>query len=454
MEKFFKLKEKGTDVRTEMIAGITTFMTMAYILAVNPSILGATGMDSGAIFTATALASAIASFCMAFLANLPFVLSAGMGLNAYFAYTVVLGMGYSWEVALTAVFAEGLVFILLSLTNVREAIFNAIPQTLKYGVSVGIGLFICFIGLQNAHIAVDSATLVTIFSFSQSVKAGTFNSEGITVLLALIGIIITGYLVIKGVKGNILIGIFVTWILGILCQLAGIYVPNPDAGFYSLIPSGVVSMPASIAPTLFKFDFSIIAEHPLDFFSVLFAFLFVDIFDTLGTLIGCASKADMLDKDGKLPEIKGALLADSIGTMVGACLGTSTITTFVESSSGIAEGGRSGLTAVVSGLFFLLALFFSPIFLAIPSFATAPALVIVGFLMIQQVVKVEWNDLLEAIPAYIAIFAMPFLYSISEGISLGIISYVLLHVLSGKGKSVTPLMYVLAILFVLKYAML
>ncbi|MDD6518927.1 MAG: NCS2 family permease [Oribacterium sp.] len=454
MEKFFKLKEKGTDVRTEMIAGITTFMTMAYILAVNPSILGATGMDSGAIFTATALASAIASFCMAFLANLPFVLSAGMGLNAYFAYTVVLGMGYSWEVALTAVFAEGLVFILLSLTNVREAIFNAIPQTLKYGVSVGIGLFICFIGLQNAHIAVDSATLVTIFSFSQSVKAGTFNSEGITVLLALIGIIITGYLVIKGVKGNILIGIFVTWILGILCQLAGIYVPNPDAGFYSLIPSGVVSMPASIAPTLFKFDFSIIAEHPLDFFSVLFAFLFVDIFDTLGTLIGCASKADMLDEDGKLPEIKGALLADSIGTMVGACLGTSTITTFVESSSGIAEGGRSGLTAVVSGLFFLLALFFSPIFLAIPSFATAPALVIVGFLMIQQVVKVEWDDLLEAIPAYIAIFAMPFLYSISEGISLGIISYVLLHVLSGKGKSVTPLMYVLAILFVLKYAML
>lgn len=454
MEKFFKLKEKGTDVRTEMIAGITTFMTMAYILAVNPSVLGATGMDSGAIFTATALASAIASFCMAFLANLPFVLSAGMGLNAYFAYTVVLGMGYSWEVALTAVFAEGLVFILLSLTNVREAIFNAIPQTLKYGVSVGIGLFICFIGLQNAHIAVDSATLVTIFSFSQSVKAGTFNSEGITVLLALIGIVITGYLVIKGVKGNILIGIFVTWILGILCQLAGIYVPNPDAGFYSLIPSGVVSMPASIAPTLFKFDFSIIAEHPLDFFSVLFAFLFVDIFDTLGTLIGCASKADMLDEDGKLPEIKGALLADSIGTMVGACLGTSTITTFVESSSGIAEGGRSGLTAVVSGLFFLLALFFSPIFLAIPSFATAPALVIVGFLMIQQVVKVEWDDLLEAIPAYIAIFAMPFLYSISEGISLGIISYVLLHVLSGKGKSVTPLMYALAILFVLKYIML
>ncbi len=454
MEKFFKLKEKGTNVRTEMIAGLTTFMTMAYILAVNPSILGTTGMDAGAIFTATALASAVASFCMAFLANLPFVLSAGMGLNAYFAYTVVAGMGYSWQVALTAVFAEGLVFVLLSLTNVREAIFNAIPQTLKYGVSVGIGLFICFIGLQNAHIAVDSSTLVTIFSFSQSVKSGTFNSEGITVLLALLGIIITGYLVIRGVKGNILLGILITWILGIVCQLAGLYVPNPEAGFYSLIPSGIISAPASISSTLFQFDFSIITAHPLDFFSVLFAFLFVDIFDTLGTLIGCASKADMLDKDGKLPEIKGALLADSIGTMLGACLGTSTITTFVESSSGIAEGGRSGLTACVSGILFLLALFFSPIFLAIPSFATAPALVIVGFLMIQQVVKVEWDDLLEAIPAYIAIFAMPFLYSISEGISLGIISYVLLHVAAGKRKEVTPLMYVLAVLFVLKYIML
>ena len=454
MEKFFKLKEKGTNVRTEMIAGLTTFMTMAYILAVNPSILGTTGMDAGAIFTATALASAVASFCMAFLANLPFVLSAGMGLNAYFAYTVVAGMGYSWQVALTAVFAEGLVFVLLSLTNVREAIFNAIPQTLKYGVSVGIGLFICFIGLQNAHIAVDSSTLVTIFSFSQSVKSGTFNSEGITVLLALLGIIITGYLVIRGVKGNILLGILITWILGIVCQLAGLYVPNPEAGFYSMIPSGIISAPASISSTIFQFDFSIITAHPLDFFSVLFAFLFVDIFDTLGTLIGCASKADMLDKDGKLPEIKGALLADSIGTMLGACLGTSTITTFVESSSGIAEGGRSGLTACVSGILFLLALFFSPIFLAIPSFATAPALVIVGFLMIQQVVKVEWDDLLEAIPAYIAIFAMPFLYSISEGISLGIISYVLLHVAAGKRKEVTPLMYVLAVLFVLKYIML
>ena len=454
IEKFFKLKEKGTDVRTEVVAGITTFMTMAYILAVNPSILGTTGMDSGAIFTATALASAIASFAMAFLANLPFVLSAGMGLNAYFAYTVVAGMGYSWGVALAAVFCEGVIFIILSLTNVREAIFNSIPQTLKYGVSVGIGLFICFIGLQNAHICVDSATLVTIFSFSGSIKNGTFNSEGITVVLALLGILITGYLVIKNVKGNILLGIIITWVLGILCQLVGLYVPDPANGFYSLIPSGVISAPASVGPTFMKMDFSIIASNPLNFFSVLFAFLFVDIFDTLGTLIGCASKADMLDEKGELPEIKGALLADSIGTVVGAVLGTSTITTFVESSSGIAEGGRSGLTAIVSGIFFLLALFFSPIFLAIPSFATAPALVIVGFLMIQQVVKVQWDDLLEAIPAYVAIFAMPFLYSISEGISLGIISYVILHIAAGKAKSVTPLMYVLAVLFILKYILL
>lgn len=451
MERFFKLKEKGTDVKTEVMAGLTTFMTMAYILAVNPAILGTTGMDSGAVFTATAVASAIASFCMALFANLPFVLSAGMGLNAYFAYTVVAGMGYSWELALTAVFAEGIIFILLSLTNVREAIFNAIPATLKYGVSVGIGLFICFIGLQNAHIAVDSSTLVTIFSFSNSIKNGTFQSEGITVVLALLGILITGYLVIRGVKGNMLIGIFATWLLGIICQIAGLYVPDPDHGFYSLIPSGILSAPASLAPTFLKFDFASAFAHPLDFFSILFAFLFVDVFDTLGTLIGCASKANMLDEDGKLPEIKGALLADSVGTVVGSCLGTSTITTFVESSAGITEGGRSGLTAVVSGIFFLLALFFSPIFLAIPSFATAPALVIVGFLMIQQVVKVQWDDLLEAIPAYVAIFAMPFLYSISEGISLGIISYVILHVAAGKSKEVTPLMYVLAVLFILKY---
>ena len=449
MENFFKLKEHGTDVKTEVIAGLTTFMTMAYILAVNPSILGATGMDTGAIFTATALASAIGSFCMALFANLPFVLSAGMGLNAYFADTVVLGMGYSWEVALTAVFVEGIIFIILSLTNVREAIFNAIPASLKVAVSVGIGLFITFIGLQNAHIVVDGSTLVGLFSFNGSVKAGTFQSEGITVVLALIGLLITAFLVIKNVKGNILLGILITWVLGIICQLTGLYVPNAEAGFYSLIPSGIISAPASVAPTLFKMDFSAIAS--LNFVVVVFAFLFVDIFDTLGTLIGCATKANMLDKEGKLPGIKGALMADAVGTTVGACLGTSTITTFVESSSGIAEGGRTGLTSIVSGLLFILALFFSPIFLAIPSFATAPALIVVGFFMMQSVAKINWSDMLEAIPAFICIFAMPFMYSISEGISFGVISFVVLNAVAGKAKKITPLMWVLAVLFILKY---
>lgn len=449
MENFFKLKEHGTDVKTEVIAGLTTFMTMAYILAVNPSILGATGMDTGAIFTATALASAIGSFCMALFANLPFVLSAGMGLNAYFAYTVVLGMGYSWEVALTAVFVEGIIFIILSLTNVREAIFNAIPASLKVAVSVGIGLFITFIGLQNAHIVVDGSTLVGLFSFNGSVKAGTFQSEGITVVLALIGLLITAFLVIKNVKGNILLGILITWVLGIICQLTGLYVPNAEAGFYSLIPSGIISAPASVAPTLFKMDFSAIAS--LNFVVVVFAFLFVDIFDTLGTLIGCATKANMLDKEGKLPGIKGALMADAVGTTVGACLGTSTITTFVESSSGIAEGGRTGLTSIVSGLLFILALFFSPIFLAIPSFATAPALIVVGFFMMQSVAKINWSDMLEAIPAFICIFAMPFMYSISEGISFGVISFVVLNAVAGKAKKITPLMWVLAVPFILKY---
>ena len=449
MEQFFKLKEHGTDVKTELAAGLTTFMTMAYILAVNPSILSASGMDSGAIFTATALASAIASFLMAFLANLPFVLSAGMGLNAYFAYTVVLGMGYSWQMALTAVFVEGLIFVILSLTNVREAIFNAIPATLKIAVSVGIGLFITFIGLQNAHIVVDGSTLVTVFSFKGSIANGTFNSEGITVVLALVGILLTAVLMLRNIKGAILLGIIGTWLLGIICQLIGLYVPNPEAGFYSVIPAGIISMPASVAPTLFKMDFSNVFS--VDFIVIMFAFLFVDMFDTLGTLIGCAAKADLLDKDGRLPGIKGALLSDAVGTMCGACLGTSTITTFVESASGIAEGGRTGLTAIAAGGLFLLSLFFSPLFLAIPSFATAPALVMVGFLMMQQVAKIAWDDVLEAIPAFICIFAMAFLYSISEGICFGIISYTVLNVASGKAKQVTPLMYVLTVVFILKY---
>ena len=449
MEQFFKLKEHGTTVKTELAAGLTTFMTMAYILAVNPSILSASGMDAGAIFTATALASAIASFLMAFLANLPFVLSAGMGLNAYFAYTVVIGMGYSWQMALTAVFVEGLIFVVLSLTNVREAIFNAIPGTLKIAVSVGIGLFITFIGLQNAHIVVDGATLVSVFSFSGSIDGGTFNYEGITVLLALIGILVTAILMLRGIKGSILLGIIITWVLGIICQLAGLYVPNPEAGFYSVIPSGIISMPASIAPTLFKLDFSSIMS--VDFVVVMFAFLFVDMFDTLGTLIGCASKANLLDEEGKLPGIKGALLSDAVGTMCGALMGTSTITTFVESASGIAEGGRTGLTAIASGALFILALFFSPLFLTIPSFATAPALVMVGFLMMQSVSKIEWDNILEAIPAFICIFAMAFMYSISEGICFGIISYTVLNLAAGKGKQVTPLMYILTLVFIIKY---
>lgn len=450
MEKLFKLKAHGTDVRTEVIAGITSFMTMAYILAVNPNILSASGMDKGAIFTATALASAFASVLMALLANMPFVLSAGMGLNAYFAFTVCGSMGYSWHVALAAVFVEGLIFIALSLTKVREAIFNAIPATLKLAVSVGIGLFITFIGLQNAHIVVNNdSTLLGLFSFKAAAKAGTFATEGITVLLALLGILITAVLVIKRVKGNILIGILVTWLLGIVCELFGIYQPNPEAGVYSLIPSAIVSMPASLAPSFLKLSFE--GVHLLDFAVVVFAFLFVDMFDTLGTLIGCASKANMLDQDGKLPGIRGALLADAAGTSVGALLGCSTITTFVESSSGIAEGGRTGLTSVVAGGLFLLALFLSPLFLTIPSFATAPALVIVGFLMMQQVTKIDFQNAVEAIPAFITIFTMPFMYSISEGIAFGVISYVVISLVCGRAKKITPLMYALAVLFVLKY---
>jgi len=466
MEKFFKLREKGTNVKTEVIAGITTFMTMAYILAVNPNILSAAGMDRGAVLSATALASAIGSICMGIFANLPFVLSAGMGLNAYFAYTVVIGMGYHWQVALAAVFIEGLIFILLSLTNVREAIFNAIPATLKLAVSVGIGLFIAFIGLQNASIVVDSATLVTIFSFTKPSDAlmtpEYFTSLRVTVVLALLGILITGFLIIRNIKGNILIGIVSTWLLGIICQIAGLYKPcsYTDASgavhtLCSLIPNGLVSMPSSIAPTFMQMDFSsLLSGGFLNFIVIMFAFLFVDIFDTLGTIIGCATKANMLDKDGKLPNIKGALLADAVGTTVGACLGTSTITTFVESSSGVSEGGRSGLTSVVSAILFLLSLFFSPLFLTIPSFATAPALILVGFYMMQQVGKIAWNDFQEAIPAFITIMAMAFLYSISEGICFGIISYCVLNLLTGRGKKISPLMYVLSVIFILKYCLL
>ena len=435
------------------MAGITTFMTMAYILAVNPNILSASGMDRGSVFTATALSAFIASCLMALLSNYPFVLAPGMGLNAYFTYTVVLGMGYTWQQALAAVFAEGIIFILLSLTNVREAIFNSIPMNLKHAVSVGIGLFIAFIGLQNAKIVVgNDSTLVSIFSFKSSVAEGTFSSQGITVLLALIGILVTAILLAKDVKGSILWGILITWVLGIICQLTHLYVPNADLGYYSLLPdfSSGISVP-SMAPTFMKMDFSIVFS--LDFVVIMFAFLFVDMFDTLGTLIGVASKADMLDKDGKLPNIKGALLSDAVGTTVGAMCGTSTVTTFVESASGVAEGGRTGLTSIVAGILFALSLLLSPIFLAIPSFATAPALIVVGYLMLTSVTKIDFSDMTEAIPCFIAIIAMPFMYSISEGISMGVISYVVINLITGKAKEkkISALMYVLAVLFVLKY---
>ena len=451
--RIFKLKEKGTNVKTEVVAGITTFMTMAYILAVNPSILSEAGMDANAVLIATCLASFIGTVCMAFMANMPFALSAGMGLNAYLAYTVVLGQGISWQIALFAVFIEGIIFIIMSLTNVREAIFNAIPLTLKQGVSVGIGLFIAFIGLQNAGLCVDSSTLVTITSFTEN-----FNTHGICALLALIGLLATAILYIRNVKGALLYGIVITWGLGIICQFTGIYVPNPEAGAYSLLPSGIMSADfSSLGKTFgqcFQLDFSKVGIF--NFIVITFSFLFVDLFDTLGTLIGVSTKAGMLDEDGRLPGIKPALLSDAIATSAGAVLGTSTTTTFVESSAGVAVGGRTGLTALTTGILFLLATLFAPLFTSIPSFATAPALIFVGFLMFEEVVNIRFNEknLSEAIPAYLCILAMPLFYSISEGISIGVISYVVLQTATGKAKKVTPLIYVLAVLFVLKYVFL
>lgn len=450
LEKFFKLRENNTNVKTEVMAGITTFMTMAYILAVNPNILSATGMDKQAILLATALASFIGTLLMALLANYPFALAPGMGLNAYFAYTVVIGYGYSWQIALLAVFIEGLIFIVLSVTNVREAIFNAIPMTLKSAVSAGIGLFIAFIGLQNAKIVVNNdSTLVTYQNFKEN-----FSSVGMGALLALIGVLITAFLLIKKVKGGILFGILITWVLGIICELCGLYVPNEELGMYPVIPSAFVSFDFSpLGNTfgqVFKADFSTVKI--MDMVVIVFAFLFVDVFDTLGTLIGVSSKANMLDKDGKLPRIKGALLADAIATSAGAVLGTSTTTTYVESASGVTEGGRTGLTAVVTGLLFLLAIVFSPLFLTIPSFATAPALIIVGFYMIGSVARIDWENMLEAIPAFLCIISMPLMYSISEGIAVGVISWTILHLCAGKAKGkVSILMYVLTVLFILKY---
>lgn len=448
LEKMFKLKENNTNVRTEVVAGITTFMTMAYILAVNPTLLGDSGMDKTAVLMATCLASFIGTLAMALLANYPFALAPGMGLNAYFAYTVCGAMGYSWKVALMAVFIEGLIFIVLSLTNVREAIFNAIPATLKKGVGAGIGIFIAFIGLQGAHIVVNNdSTLLSYVDFTAN-----FHTEGICALLALIGLMLTAILYVKRVKGSILIGILATWILGMICQATGLYVVTVDAGYYSLYPTFAMTDFSAIGKTFgqcFTADYSGVSI--VNFIVVLLSFLFVDMFDTIGTLIGVSDKAGMLDKDGKLPRVKQALLADAVATSAGAVLGTSTTTTFVESSAGVGSGARTGLASVVTGFLFLLAILFAPIFTAIPGFATAPALIFVGFLMLSAIVKIDFEDYTEAIPAYLCVIAMPLMYSIAEGIAIGVISYVIINLVCGKAKKITPLMYILAVLFICKY---
>lgn len=425
LEKYFKLKENGTNVRTEIIAGITTFLTMAYILAVNPGILSATGMDANALFTATAVAAIVGTLVMALWAKLPFALAPGMGLNAFFAFSVVLGMGHTWQFALTAVFIEGIIFIFLTMFNVREAIVNAIPQSLKTAISAGIGLFIAFIGLQNAGVIVKhDATLVHLGDITSG-----------TALLGLIGIIITSVLIIKKVKGDLLIGIVVTALIGI---------PMGITQF-----NGVASLPPSLSPIFMQFDFSQILTF--DMLIVVFTFLFVDIFDTLGTLVGVSSKAKMLDKNGHIPNAKKAFMADSIGTTVGAMLGTSTVTTYVESAAGVSEGGRTGLTALITAACFFLALFFAPIFIAIPGAATAPALVLVGLFMLSPIKDLDLTDYSEAIPAFICIIAMPLTYSIAEGITLGLLAYVFVHILSGQFKKLSIGMYVLAVLFILKY---
>ena len=457
LERVFHLSENGTSVKTEIMAGITTFMTMAYILAVNPAIMSAAGMDKGAVLTATAVAGFLGTVLMAAFANYPFALAPGMGLNAFFAFTVVQQMGYTWQMALAAVCVEGIIFILMSLTNIREAIFNAIPLNLKKAVSAGIGLFICFIGLCGAQIIVGNpATKISLFSFKGAIDSGVFATHGITVVLAILGVLFTGILMAKNVKGNILWGILFTWILGILCEISGLYVPNPAEGAFSTLPNlsaGLASfLPADISPLLFQLDFSQVASF--NFVVVLLAFLFVDVFDTLGTLIGVSAKADMLDATGRLPRIKGALMADAVATTAGAALGVSTTTTYVESAAGVSEGGRTGLTAVTVAVLFLLALFFSPFFMAIPAFATAPALITVGFLMFTAVGGIDFHDATEAIPCYLCVIAMPFAYSIAEGISFGVISYTVINLLTGHREKVSALMIVLTFLFIAKYILL
>lgn len=437
-ENCFKLKENNTTMKTEIMAGLTTFMTMAYILVVNPSILSAAGMDYGAVLTASAIAAALGTFFMAFFANYPFVLAPGMGLNAYFAYTIVLQYGYGWEVALAAVFVEGIIFIILSAVNVREAIFNSIPHNMKKAVSVGIGMYIAFIGLQNAGVVVNNP--------STCVALGDVKT--VSVALALIGTIITLAMVIKKIRGALLLGIFVTWALGILCQLSGLYAVDVEAGAYSLIPAGIISAPPSILPVAGKLSISGISI--LDFIVVVFALLFVDLFDTLGTLIGVSEKSGFLDKDGKLPRIKGALFADALATTIGAVLGTSTVTTFVESASGVSDGGRTGMTAFTAGILFLVALLFSPLLATIPSFATTPTLVVVGLMMIEHVTELDFTDYTEGFPAFMTILMMIVCYSISEGLVFGVLSYVLLKFLSGRKKELNPVIIIIAFFFLLK----
>lgn len=445
LEKLFQLKEHGTTVRTEVIAGLTTFLTMAYILAVNPNILG-TVMDRSGVFVATALASALATFIMAFLANYPIALSAGLGLNAYFAYTVCLGElggeADAFTIALTAVLVEGIIFIILSFFKAREAIINGIPTNLKNGISAGIGLFVAFIGMQNAGIIIKNDSTI--------VGLGSFSTPEVT--LALIGFLIILALVHYNVKGSVLIGILATWVLGMIAQAAGWYVPNPDAGVYSVFPDFSAGLQlGGLANTAFKFNFGWVASHLIQFIAIVFSFLYVDIFDTVGTVVGVADKAGLLDKDGKLPRVGKVLMADAVGTCAGACLGTSTITSFVESSAGVAAGGRTGLTSLTTGVMFLVSLLLSPIFLAIPGFATAPALIYVGMLMVSSVKKIEFDgDLADTAGAYMAIVMMPLAYSIATGIMFAIMTWVIIKVVEKKAKEIQPVMWVVFILFALR----
>ncbi len=455
LEKIFKLKENGTTVRTEVVAGITVFLAMAYILAVNPDMLSATGMDKGAVFTATAVSAALATFIMGFFANYPIALASGMGLNAYFTYTVCLGMGLgdnAWKIALTAVLVEGIIFILLSLFKFREKLVNAIPANLKYGITAGIGLFITIVGLKGARIVVSDAYLVGDQVTSDTlIKLGDLSSA--PAALALIGVMLIAILMAFKVKGAILIGIVGTWLLGIVAELGGWYHVDNVSNF-SLIPNfsdASAFLPPSIMPTLFQFDFSYMINNIVSFAVIVFAFLFVDLFDTVGTLVGVASKANLLDEKGNLPRAGRALMADAIGTVSGAMLGTSTVTSYVESSAGVAEGGKTGLTAVVTGLLFLVSLFLSPIFLAIPSFATAPALIIVGLLMMSAVTQMSFEgDFADTVGGFLAIVMMPFTYSIANGIMFGMLAWVIIKLVTGKGKDISPIMYVAAGLFVLR----